>query len=89
MNELMSKWSPAIQKAWDSLGYTTLTPVQEAVIPLVMAGHDVIAQADTGSGTVRASIARAGIDARQLDLEVTESTLISGREYYIKDMEVQ
>ena len=56
MSELMKQqaWSPAIREAWDSLGYTTLTPVQQEVIPLVMAGRDVIVQADTGSGKTAA-----------------------------------
>ena len=94
MNELMSKWSPAIQKAWDSLGYTTLTPVQEAVIPLVMAGHDVIAQADTGSGKTaafavplceRIDVASANVQAlvltptRELAVQVQEETANIGR----------
>ena len=34
----------------NSLGYTTPTPIQEATIPLIREGKDVIAQAKTGSG---------------------------------------
>lgn len=32
------------------LGYTTMTPIQAASLPLTLAGRDVIAQASTGSG---------------------------------------
>ena len=32
------------------LGYTAMTPIQAASLPLALAGHDLIAQAKTGSG---------------------------------------
>lgn len=38
----------------DSLGYRTMTPVQSESLPLILAGHDVIAQAKTGSGKTAA-----------------------------------
>src|SRR5690606_30074118 len=38
----------------DSLGYTAMTPVQAASLPLILAGRDVIAQAKTGSGKTAA-----------------------------------
>ena len=34
----------------NSLGYTALTPIQKATIPLILEGKDIIAQAKTGSG---------------------------------------
>ena len=36
------------------LGYTTMTPIQAASLPLALAGHDLIAQARTGSGKTAA-----------------------------------
>ncbi len=36
------------------MGYTTPTPVQEQAIPLVLAGHDVLAAAQTGTGKTAA-----------------------------------
>ncbi|MDX1805092.1 MAG: ATP-dependent RNA helicase DbpA [Alcanivorax sp.] len=38
----------------DTLGYTRMTPVQEASLPLLLQGRDVIAQASTGSGKTAA-----------------------------------
>ena len=35
----------------EDLGFTTPTPVQEQAIPLVLQGRDVIASAQTGTGT--------------------------------------
>jgi superfamily II DNA/RNA helicase len=42
--------NPAILSAVTACGYTTPTPIQEQSIPLVMAGHDLIATAQTGTG---------------------------------------
>jgi ATP-independent RNA helicase DbpA len=36
------------------LGYTSMTPIQAASLPLTLAGHDLIAQAKTGSGKTAA-----------------------------------
>jgi superfamily II DNA/RNA helicase len=38
----------------DASGYENATPVQEQVIPLIMAGKDVIASAQTGTGKTAA-----------------------------------
>lgn len=43
-----------LMEAIEKLGFTTLTPIQDAVIPLMAAGHDVIAQAQTGTGKTAA-----------------------------------
>ena len=42
--------NPAILSAITACGYTTPTPIQEQSIPLVLAGNDVIATAQTGTG---------------------------------------
>ncbi len=41
---------PEILKAIDEMGYKELTPVQEKVLPLLLAGKDVEAEAPTGTG---------------------------------------
>ena len=46
--------SPATLANLQALGYTTMTPIQAAALPLALAGHDLIAQAQTGSGKTAA-----------------------------------
>ena len=46
--------SPEIQLALDELGYEQPTPIQEQAIPELLAGHDVIGQAQTGTGKTAA-----------------------------------
>jgi ATP-dependent RNA helicase DeaD len=46
--------SPEIQLALDELGYQDPTPIQEQAIPELLAGHDVIGQAQTGTGKTAA-----------------------------------
>ncbi len=45
-----------ILRALNDLGYETPTPIQSAVIPLLLSGHDVIGQAQTGTGKTAAFI---------------------------------
>ena len=46
--------SPAMQANLAQLGYTQMTPIQAASLPLALAGSDLIAQAQTGSGKTAA-----------------------------------
>jgi ATP-dependent RNA helicase DeaD len=46
--------NPAIQQALDELGYQDPTAIQEEAIPQLLAGHDVIGQAQTGTGKTAA-----------------------------------
>jgi ATP-dependent RNA helicase DeaD len=46
--------APEIQLALDELGYEQPTPIQERAIPELLAGHDVIGQAQTGTGKTAA-----------------------------------
>jgi ATP-dependent RNA helicase DeaD len=46
--------SPEIQLALDELGYEEPTAIQEQAIPELLAGHDVIGQAQTGTGKTAA-----------------------------------
>ena len=45
---------PATLENLQRLGYTGMTPIQAASLPLALAGHDLIAQAKTGSGKTAA-----------------------------------
>ncbi len=45
-----STLSPALQKAISKEGFSKPTPIQEKVIPAIMIGDDIMAQAQTGSG---------------------------------------
>ena len=46
--------SPPIQQALDELGFQDPTPIQEQAIPELLGGHDVIGQAQTGTGKTAA-----------------------------------
>ncbi|MBS1159486.1 MAG: Helicase, C-terminal:Type restriction enzyme, res subunit:DEAD/DEAH box helicase, N-terminal [Proteobacteria bacterium] len=46
--------APALLQALDSLGYKTPTPVQSQAIPAVLAGRDLMAAAQTGTGKTAA-----------------------------------
>jgi ATP-independent RNA helicase DbpA len=46
--------SPAMLVNLQHLGYVQMTPIQAASLPLSLAGHDLIAQAKTGSGKTAA-----------------------------------
>jgi ATP-independent RNA helicase DbpA len=55
----------------EQLGYARMTPVQAAALPLALAGHDLIAQAKTGSGKT-AAFALAllqKLEARRFDVQ--------------------
>ncbi len=48
--------SPQILQAVRDSGYTEPTPIQIAAIPLILAGHDVIGIAQTGTGKTAAFV---------------------------------
>lgn len=45
---------PAMLSALETLGYETPSPIQAAAIPALLAGHDIIGQAQTGTGKTAA-----------------------------------
>jgi len=45
---------PSILKAISEAGYTTATPIQQQAIPELLAGHDLMASAQTGTGKTAA-----------------------------------
>jgi ATP-dependent RNA helicase DeaD len=46
--------SSDVLKAVERLGFEETSPIQSAAIPLIMAGHDVVGQSETGSGKTAA-----------------------------------
>lgn len=48
--ELYSSVRPEIIRATQAMGYTEMTEIQQKAIPLMLAGHDMIAKAPTGTG---------------------------------------
>ncbi len=63
--------TPAALANLTQLGYAEMTPIQAASLPIALAGHDLIAQAKTGSGkTVAFSLALfARLDVRRFDVQ--------------------
>lgn len=57
----------------DTLGYQTPTPIQNAAIPEVLAGHDVMAGAQTGTGKTAAFA--LPLIQRHLERETTEKAI--------------
>ena len=45
-----------LEQTLSDLGYITPTPIQSEIIPLMLDGHDVIGQAQTGTGKTAAFI---------------------------------
>jgi len=52
--QTITKLPKALIDNLEQLGYTTMTPIQESTIPLLLEGKDIIAQAKTGSGKTAA-----------------------------------
>ena len=54
MDDIRDQLDPRIQRALDDMGFTKLTPIQEQAIPALLAGQDIIGQAQTGTGKTAA-----------------------------------
>ena len=61
--------SEAIHKAVERMGFAEMTEIQEKTIPVMLAGHDVIAKAPTGTGKTCAFGLVDGIAALQLTVK--------------------
>lgn len=61
--------SEPVLKALESVGYETPSPIQAQIIPFVMAGRDVLGQAQTGTGKTAAFAlpVLSNIDVKQKD----------------------
>jgi len=64
--------SEPVLKALESVGYETPSPIQAQIIPFVMAGRDVLGQAQTGTGKTAAFAlpVLSNIDVKQKDPQV-------------------
>ena len=64
--------SPEVQRAITDMGYEEASPIQAAAIPVMMAGKDVIGQAQTGTGKTAAFAIPAieGVDGESRDVQV-------------------
>jgi len=93
---------PELMQAIDELGYAEPTPIQSAVIPLMMNGEDVIGQAQTGTGKTAAFAlpilnnlnGRKHIHAlvvtptRELAMQVSKATYSYGRHHGVRVLAV-
>ncbi len=64
--------SPEVQRAITEMGYEEASPIQSAAIPALLAGRDVIGQAQTGTGKTAAFSIPAieGVDGESRDVQV-------------------
>lgn len=64
--------SESVLKALESVGYETPSPIQAQIIPFVMAGRDVLGQAQTGTGKTAAFAlpVLSRLDVKQKDPQV-------------------
>jgi ATP-dependent RNA helicase DeaD len=67
--------SPVLLKAIDRLGYEKAAPIQAEAIPLIMEGHDVIGQSQTGSGKT-AAFAIPAIERTNPELRVPQVLIV-------------
>ncbi|MDA1010941.1 MAG: DEAD/DEAH box helicase, partial [Chloroflexi bacterium] len=67
-----------VLRAIDALGFEEATPIQAQTIPLLLAGHDVLAQAQTGTGKTAAFalplVQRVDTSRREVQALVLEPT---------------
>ena len=64
--------SPEVLRAITDMGYEEASPIQSAAIPVLLAGKDVIGQAQTGTGKTAAFAIPAieGVDGESRDVQV-------------------
>ncbi|NML64070.1 DEAD/DEAH box helicase [Hymenobacter sp. RP-2-7] len=64
--------SPEVQRAITDMGYEEASPIQSAAIPALLAGRDVIGQAQTGTGKTAAFSIPAieGVNGESRDVQV-------------------
>ncbi|MGG3468352.1 DEAD/DEAH box helicase [Neobacillus pocheonensis] len=47
---MLTNLKPILQEAWEKSGFQTATSIQEAAIPVILEGKDLIAESPTGTG---------------------------------------
>ena len=76
--------SPEIIRATQAMGFTDMTEIQEKAIPLMLAGHDMIAKAPTGTGkTVAFGIVEPRIAVLALNPHAGDGGLLGSEEEHI------
>ena len=65
-----------LARALAGVGYFDMTPIQAAALPLCLAGHDVIAQAKTGSGKT-AAFGLAALHAVDADVAAVQALVLA------------
>jgi ATP-dependent RNA helicase DeaD len=71
---------PLILKALEKMGYQEPSPVQAKAIPLILAGHDLIALAQTGSGKTAACAIPVANRVRVNESQIQALILVPTRE---------
>ncbi|MFZ9188091.1 MAG: DEAD/DEAH box helicase, partial [Algoriphagus sp.] len=56
MNFLTFNFEASLQEGLDAMGFDKPTPIQEKAIPVILAGKDLIACAQTGTGKTAAFV---------------------------------
>ena len=54
MEEMLSGMRDEIRRAIADMGFESPTPIQQMTIPEIMKGHDIVGQAQTGTGKTAA-----------------------------------
>ncbi|MFM7581172.1 MAG: DEAD/DEAH box helicase, partial [Caldilinea sp.] len=75
---------PQLVQAVESLGFATPTPIQSAMIPVMLAGHDVVGQAQTGTGKTAAFALPILHQLRPQSLHIQSLVLTPTRELAIQ-----
>ena len=47
---MLNTLNPFLQEAWEKSGFQQATSIQEAAIPMILEGKDLIAESPTGTG---------------------------------------
>ena len=76
--------SPEIIRATQAMGFADMTEIQEKAIPLMLAGHDMIAKAPTGTGKTVAFFyitSSGAVNVRKSTDYVAKCVTIAGGDY--------
>mgnify|MGYP002737257548 CR=1 FL=1 len=77
--------SPEIIRATQAMGFTDMTEIQEKAIPLMLAGHDMIAKAPTGTG--KTLLAQTLARILEVPFAIADATALTEAGYVGEDVE--
>ena len=83
--ELSSSVRPEIIRATQAMGYTEMTEIQQKAIPLMLAGHDMIAKAPTGTG--KTLFAQTLARVLKVPFAIADATTLTEAGYVGEDVE--